>query len=502
MSRKRASLVNLFFNYANVVFLIVNGLVLVPIYLNHFSVSTYGSFLASGNIISMIGLLDGGMSYVLTQKLSDAFNKGKFVEFNKLLTSGLLITIFISIVIVILSLLILPYISDIVNAERSQYFNIQICFIISAISACLGVFFNNLSSIFQATLQVKYSGIANTVSIIIGLIATLFGLNYNLGVVSIPLGFFVKYFVSCILLIFFLKYTLLNEWSFKFCVDKMIFMNLINTAIPMFVGALAKSMVSNSQLLIVNIFTGPASAAIYFITYRIFQICDSFLSPIGSAIYSSITQLKSFGNNQEVKNIIVKIFEVFNCLSIILLSSSYLLNQSFINLLLGQGKFGGNMLSLFMAISMFLYTRVNFISVNLFAIGTFGETALYDFLGSIFKLLIIFSFIKFIGVLIIPLAELFSTITLSGYFLSRLIIRKLHFERFEAIDFITSGYKCLFIVIIFNLIWLKFSNLSLTIEAFVLNAIILGIINLLIVFFVSKEFRSISLSLISNLNRN
>jgi len=501
MSRKKASILNLVFNYANVAFLIVNGIVLVPIYLKHFSVSTYGSFLASGNIVSMIGLLDGGMSYVLTQKLADSYSKRKHHEFNKIVTSGLIITILISILILLFSFLILPFISDIVKAESNQYSNIQVSFILSAISACLGIFYNNLSSIFQSTLKVQYTGYSNIISIIIGLAGTLFGLYFNLGIVSIPLGFFIKSLVSCLVLLFFLNKVLYDENKYIFRYEKNNLITLFNTALPMFGGSLAKSVVSNSQLLIINIFINPTTAAVYFITARIFQICDSFLAPIGSAIYSSISQINSIGDNQDIKNVIEKVFSVFTCFSIVLLSSSFLLNESFINLLLGAGKFGGSTLSLLIATSMFFYTRFNFITVNLFALGTFGKTTLYDFIGGVIKLCIIFSLIKYLGVIVLPISELFVTIFISGIFLNNLITKKLNFIRNEAIKFIFTGFMPLLVIIIFDLLWIYLCPQPDNLKSFLINAIIIGLISILLILILSRDVKEIAKTLFTKLKR-
>ena len=502
MSRKKASILNLIFNYANVAFVIINGILLVPIYLKHFSVSTYGSFLASGNIISMLGLLDGGMSYVLTQKLSSAYSKKESKEFNKIITSGLIITLIISLTIIALSICVTPYISKIVKAENGQFRNIQICFILSTLSACLGIYYNNLSSIFQATLFVHFSGISNLVSIIIGLTTTLLGLYFNIGIVSIPLGFFARTISSCIILMCFVGKVLSGKNRFTFNYDKETLVELIKTSLPMFGGAIAKSLVTNSQLLIINIFINPASSAIYFITSRIFQVCDSFLAPIGSAIYSSISQIHSTDDKIKLQFVIKNIFSLFSIFSMAILSISFLLNESFITLLLGHEKYGGLNLSLLLCISMFFYTRFNFISVNLFALGSFGKTTFYDFMGGIIKLIIIFSLIKYLGLISMPIAELFSTIFISGYFLNKLISKKLEFKKNDVLKFVFSGLTTLLIIIVFNLFWIRFVPAAKNWINFSLYSFYLGIINLIIIIISSKEAKELFINFLINFKKN
>ena len=50
--------------------MIVNGIVMVPIYFKYMSISTYGAWLATGNVIAMLGILESGFSFVITQKMS------------------------------------------------------------------------------------------------------------------------------------------------------------------------------------------------------------------------------------------------------------------------------------------------------------------------------------------------------------------------------------------------------------------------------------------------
>lgn len=489
MSKKKASILNLIFNYSNVIFLILNGLVLIPIYLKYISVSTYGSFLASGNIVSMIGLLDGGMSYVLTQRLSSSYSQKATNDFNKILTSGLLITIFIALVVIFFSIIVLPFLSDIVKIEPAQKFNIKICFILSAFSACFSIIYNNISAIFQSTLQVQYSGYTNLVSIFIGLITILLGLIYDLGIVSIALGYFIKTLFSCIILVFFLKKVLREDFEFKFNLDKKNLKSLVKTSIPMFGGSVSKSLVNNSQLLIINNFISPSAAAIYFLTARVFQVCDSFLAPIGSAIFSSISHIYSSEQNDKIKFIILKVFTIFSCFSILIISISYLLNETFITLLVGSDKFGGALLTFYLAISTFFYTRFNFISVNLFALGIFGKTTLFDILSGVIRLTLVFSLIGKLGVIILPIAEIVSTLFVSGYFLNKLIVNKLILDKKETIKFVLSGIKPVFLILLFNFLVFKFYSFSMNWTGFFIEAISMTVFYIIVLILSTLEVR-------------
>ena len=72
MSKYSASLFNYIFNSINAIVMIVNGIIMVPLYFKFMPVSTYGAWLATGNVVAMLGLIESGFASVITQKMSVA----------------------------------------------------------------------------------------------------------------------------------------------------------------------------------------------------------------------------------------------------------------------------------------------------------------------------------------------------------------------------------------------------------------------------------------------
>lgn len=499
-SKTYASIVNLFFNYANASFAIINGLVLVPLYLTYFSVGTYGSYLSSGNIVGMLGLLEGGMAFVLTQKLASSYAKKDLDEFSKILGSGLFISVSIAIVLFIIGLTIFPFISEWVKAEPNQYKNIQYAFLYSAIGAGLNIIFHNISAVFQALLKVSLSGFTNLISIFFGLTITLLGLQFGLGVVAIPLGILVRGFVGVSILIFALIRILKREKLTKIQITKFECSKLIKSVLPMFGGGVAKSLVTNSQLLIITNFINPTASAVFFITGRIYQVCDSFLAPIGSSIFSSISQIVGEGNKDVIKKNIVKIFFIFNVFSVFILSLSFILNLSFVSLLLGADKYGGNILSLLLCVNMLFYTRFNFLSVNLYALGVFGKTVMYDVIGGLLRLIIIFILINYIGYIALPIAEFLSSTILIGYFLNKLMISKIELKRNEILNFVFSGGSLFLIVFPMSFVMVEFLPIIGSWFLFAIYSLLAALIIMIVILILSKELRDILLNVFHRFN--
>ncbi len=498
-SKTKATIINLLFNYANASFAIINGLVLVPLYLTYFSVGTYGSYLSSGNIVGMLGLLEGGMGFVLTQKLSTSYAKKDFNSFSKILGSGLFISVFIASVLFIFGLVFFPFISDWVKAEPNEAKNIQYAFLYSAIGAGLNILFHNVSTVFQALLKVSVSGVANLISIFCGITVTLLGLKFGFGVVAIPLGILVRGLVGVSILIVALIKVLKREHFPKIQIDKSYSKELIKSVLPMFGGGVAKSLVTNSQLLIITNFINPTASAVFFITGRIYIVCDSFLAPVGSSIFSSISQIVGEGNKEVIKKNIVEIFFIFNVFSFFILSLSFIFNSSFVSLLLGDDKYGGDMLSLFLCVNMLFYTRFNFLSTNLYALGVFGKTVMYDVIGGILRLILIFSLIEYLGFIALPIAEFLSTTFLIGYFLNKLIISKIELKGKEILNFVFSGSSLLVVVFSMSFVFIYFIPIINSWILFVEYAILIACINSVVILVFSKPIRLLAFNFMRHL---
>ncbi len=498
-STNKVSFINLLYNYGNAIFIIINGLILMPIYLRHFSIATYGSYLSSGNIISILGLLDGGMSFVLTQKLSSAFYRKDLKEFSNTLGSSFFLSFTILLIFVLTGFALVFFIPDLVKAELDQSKNIQIAFILSAISAGFGIIFHNLSSIFQALLQVKKSGNANIVSIIFGVITTLFSLYLGIGVISIPLGLLVKNTIGNLVLIYHLYFLLIKEKIPKIKLKYQPTLYLVKSIIPMFFGGISKSLITNSQLLIITNFISPTASAIYFITGRIYLVCESFIAPIGSSIFGSISKIFTEQNIENTRKSVLTIFSIFNTFSILIISISFILNESFITLFLGNEKYGGLTLSILLAINVFLSSRFSFLSTILYSLGVFGKTVLFDTLGGIIRVIIILLTIGKIGYISIPIAELFTSLILLGYYINKLVINKLELLKSNSTKFIISGWRNFILLVLLIIIWKFVFHRSNNWSSFIFEAISFFIISFFISILLNNDLKQFIINIKSNL---
>jgi hypothetical protein len=77
---------NLLFNYANSAVLMLCGLVLTPIYLGSIPETTFGVWLATGNLVAWLSLVDPGLNAVVQQRIAAAYASGDNLAVGRLRT--------------------------------------------------------------------------------------------------------------------------------------------------------------------------------------------------------------------------------------------------------------------------------------------------------------------------------------------------------------------------------------------------------------------------------
>ncbi|MFV8327799.1 lipopolysaccharide biosynthesis protein [Flavobacterium sp. ZS1P14] len=454
-SKKKMSIINLVVNYSNTFFLILNGLVLVPIYFEYFSLSIYGSYLAAANIAGILGLLEFGLSLVFTQKLSVLYKNKNYGGFSKLMGAGLIASFILVSILMILSFAISPFVPEWVKASPKDYLDIKHAFIINSLGIGLNIYSNTITSIFQAWSRVQISGIINVASAFFGIIGTIVSLYFGFGVMSISVGILIKSLVCVVSLLPFLIINYKKDNYPKFKIEINLIYGILKDSLPVFGNTVSKSLIDNGQLLIITNFINPTATAIYSLTSKVFQVCNNLLAPIGSSIFSSLSQLVGENNSTHLKSNVLKIFSLFTLFSILILATSFALNNSFVIMWVGADKYGGTLLSLMLCLNLFVSSRFSYINFNLFALGIFGKTVLFDQIGALMRLLLIFFLIKFLGVISIPVSELIATI-FSGFFLNRLFIRKMGFDNKEKNIVLFFGFFEFILLIILAIFYQNF----------------------------------------------
>ncbi len=372
--KKRAAIIQLISAYTNTSFMIISGLFFVPLYFQYFNISTYGAWLASGNILNLFSIIEGGISTVYFQKLAVEFERNDLLEFSKVVVSGFLIMTVVGILIFFSTLVLAPFLQLFISGVDLKHTYLEVAFILAGGAACLSMISGSLSLIWQSWHSNETPAIVGIIAAIGGLVSIFVALTiYNAGVASLGIGAFVRSAINTLALGVCTFITWRNR-KFPFpALDLSYTKAMLAKSFPMFSANLLSILSNNSKELFVALLLNPASVAILAITGRIFSLVSTLINPICGSVFSAFS---SFSLNQtKFSNSVIELFKFFNIFSGLFFGIGLAINGYFVAAWLGADKYGGLLLSCILCITTWVSSKLALNIMVLNAKAIFNKTA-------------------------------------------------------------------------------------------------------------------------------
>lgn len=497
-NRRRAAAYNLVFNYASVAFAVINGVVLVPVYLRYFDLATYGAWLASGNIVGLLSILDGGINLVFAQRLAVSFGEQNMSRYSDVAGSGALLSFTLAGLVGMIGVGIAPFVPTWINVGSSQQSVLSLGFTLAALGSAFTLGYLTFGAIVQSWQRTLFAGITNVLTLLVGTLGTIVGLWEGLGVVAIGFGVLLRGLVGILLLGGYVIIMWRRIGLPKPKIKTPVLMDLVRTTIPVMLGRTGSIILGNSRTTLVAILIDPTTAALVVLTGRVYDVCGMFLNPIGSSTFAGMAHIFGSTQRQRSRAIVQEVIGLFSALSAVLFGLALAMNESFINLWVGSKSFGGASLSVTLCISVLLSTRLNLVGMILTALGEIGKTAWSSLFELALRLLLIYWLVQKIGVLGISLAEICSILLVSAWYFYKLLIKKLDLRQHEGNRLITTGVLPVVASLLIGFFWQGQVSPSHTWLIFVLQGLVIGFVMIITVYVLSPASRVAAKSFIDS----
>ena len=427
MSKYSASLFNYIFNSINAIVMIVNGIIMVPLYFKFMPVSTYGAWLATGNVVAMLGLIESGFASVITQKMSVAIAEKNENKFFQLAGANIYTALLMAIIFFLVGLSISPFIASWVNAEESIQHSITIAFIISLGSAAISLIVSLFGAFPQVWQETKAVGIITTVVNIVGVISLIIYLFKGFGVVSLAMA----YLTRALLNLIGQGSWILMKWK-KLKLPKPIF-NLIVTkdlfkdCFYPFLSRTSGVIMGNSQSFIIAMFISPTLAAVYDITSKIAFVACNFVGMVNGSFFGLFSLTFASKNKKEINNLIKSVSTFFITALFSALLYSLVFTKSIVYFWVGLDKYGGDLLLTFIVIALLVTQLKQYFNNLLYTGGLINKSAKLDVISMIIYVALLLVIVKSTQIYAIPLATLGTGIVFIGMYL-RLLKKDLYVD--------------------------------------------------------------------------
>ncbi len=362
--RKQAVILHTLGGWTTNVILIVQGLVMVPLYLNFLGERLYGFWLASGGILAWLSMVNVGAGAITQQRCAAAHGRKDLRGVADYFWHGLVITAGV-LILFAAGLVFLGFnFAQWLGVDPEYRAVIRDCFFLAGVGSVLG-FANSYLAAFAAGLQRNYVPLfGQALGDVLCLAVMLVGLVVlRLGLYSLAIGMIVKAVVP---LLANLAHTVLivastgvgARWS------KTVFQDYLKTSPALLASKSMGVFATNLPQILIARWIGPEATVAYSVTLRVLRILQNFINHGLGGLYAAFSH---FFHDPEVDPKRQLHLARRAAWSYILLAGTSLLlftvfNHGFVALWTSETHFAGQLFTALAATAMFLDVRSNFLA--------------------------------------------------------------------------------------------------------------------------------------------
>lgn len=418
-SRHRAVTILMAGSYVNQAVIIIQGFLLMPLYLHFIGVRIYGLWLATGGILAWLGFMDMGLGGLLIQRVSSAYGQRNFKRAMEYFVNGLVV--FVCLVLLFcISIFALSYlIPDLLGAAGPEVPLLRICFQLAGFAAAIELLNNCLRSFSQALQRPLFTIVCMIVFRILGLAAIILLLFHNYKLWAVPIGLLINAIPVFFLNIYY-SVLLTRKLGGAWKLNKTIIREFYQLGPVMLAGRMGNSLVTNVEPTIIAIISSPELAPAFVITKRAADMIVILVQVINGAIFPSFAHLYAEGDIEKSRRVLLRILLLCFGTSLIGFCTYLATNREFVHLWVGSEQFLGNEVTLLLALGSLMIVMNLFLSRFIIGVGDFIFPSLMILTEAVIRVCLMVIFLFLIDMPGLPLGMLISCIIFGLIYYKRL----------------------------------------------------------------------------------
>jgi O-antigen/teichoic acid export membrane protein len=404
--------------YSYVLVNILNGLVLIPLFLRYFGVDLYGAWLATSGMISMFALLEGGINQVITQRLAKSYARKNPVSFRLVFSSGLIINTMVVLCMIVLGCIFAKTFQYFIHTSELNYRVLRNSIILATLGVALTLYQNTLFSPYYAWQRVFIAGIINSGTSIMGIVVNLVLLFNGFGIISISISLFLNGLIGFLLAIFFVTGEMRRRhgagwFILKFRHTKFI----LKKSAPLYLNTVINTVSGNIEPVIIGGCINSAAVVMYNVTYKLISMAGLPINAIAGGIMGSASHLFGQNDRDKQKSVVRTVISIHTIISVVVIAVLVIVNKDFVRLWVGEKLYGGDLLTILFGCQVLLSTRFNIYNSFIQATGNFKTTSLTGIIVAVSKLaLLTVLILTFRDIHILPLAAILTLVAFTFYY--------------------------------------------------------------------------------------
>lgn len=420
--RRRFTLESAAFSYAGVAFTIIQGILLVPMYLRHMPQELYGAWLASGALLAWVELADPGLASILQQRVAFQVGKEGPAGVGPLIGTGLAAAALISMAPAFAWPLPGP-VAGWLGVPAAHVPDLVLAFRIGLGAVALSTFQGALVAVSLGLQEVRSVGIVSLLSIGVGVTVTVGGLLLGIGLASIPCGALARSVVGAVGAVVVLL-LLLRRRGIRAGISLAEGRGMLGEALFTFTSRVGVALLSRLDALMSAKLLSPSATVVLTLTGRVVDIVRLGADRLAAA---AMPALANFAGERgaAAATRMQRLIGGYTALALGVLGGAAIAwNGLFMDLWVGESRFGGMTLTLALVVQGCLASYVSSIAQAVFALGGIRETAAIALVEAAARLALQLLLVGTMGLVGFPVAAAGALVIVSVPFLLAVAARR------------------------------------------------------------------------------
>lgn len=398
---------------------------MVPLYLKYIPRDVYGYWLATGNIIAWIALIDPGYSQVIQQKVAFHYGSGEKKLLGQYAYLGIILNLFIICFILLVGLIIYFFFNNIFpNIDNSINLSLQKAFGYTLIGTVLMLSYYIIGTINYGLQSSLGIGIITTIGNFGGLAANIYFLINGYGVISFGIASIIRGALYLFLSLLYMKWRFSLE-NISLSYNKSLLKDFLGLIGFNFLGKLGNTLSQQLNSFVIAKSISPIEVTTLKFSQSVPDLSKLFFIRPASALMPSITHLAGEGANDRIQIVLLRFLNYLIWASGLALMGFILFNKAFITLWVGASFYGGDLLNLLIVFLLFLTLFTYSFSNIVFALGNIKKNSLVQFSQALIYIPLLLLGSKFFGLEGVVIAAIIAELSIAGWYYPLTFFKKI-----------------------------------------------------------------------------
>ncbi len=410
-SRKRATILQAMGGYVNTAIVIIQGLLLVPLYLHYIGAHVYGLWLASGGMLGVLGVVNFGVGSMVIQRVAKAYGNNNRAQAGTYFVNGAVVYFVICLFYVLVGYLASFFLPEILNISGNDAELLKQCFLLAVAAMAIGIFNECLRGWGQALLRPVFPAVSIAVGRLFGIGIIVWMLFDGFGLWAIPTGLLLAE-ILIFLLNMFNAVQLFRGLKIRIGLDLDIIKEYMRTSPALMMARVGNTLSREADPLLITMLLSPEVTTAYMITRRAADVVFRMLNVITGSIMGSFAHLNGCGDKKQTSAIAQKLLTLNFSMGIIGFATYVGANHSFVSLWVGESFVLDQNIILFVGLAYGARTFRGLLGQLLFGVGDFVYPSVVILLEGVGRVALTLGLLSVLGIIGVPLAFMLSCLVM------------------------------------------------------------------------------------------